>query len=1207
MDGPAHREPRVTRAAGPVDDAARWRSPGLLGPRLRLQVMRPRDHLVLQISASDCTVVVGEDRVPRLTPTAGAHRPRLIVGLPPQHVLEQVYQAKHADTSPHPGEPEDPDLPAGARFSGPSRIALVLGATDSVELTVRGILAAMGALPMAVVPLAERRFVWHLRDAVAESVFVTRPPAAGAELEVGTMTVSAAAATIDRVRVTRMLAAAGLARQVAALEPLARQAILDTAPGERQRLISALKTGIDLGSLFPFPALGRPAARAPLADETAIEVPSRLQLSPSVEGAWAHSEDVDDTPGVTVALWNTRLGVHAGTPGEPAVDELTREQRIVRAVWTRDLGPGRTLPPFDQPFRASLTPQHRADIVALSTSRPGTSWKLPPPAPVEVNTLALTSLGAFMDVRGNWDVPGTPLTEWQHRTTLGRDQFVRVVEKGYVYPFGHRAVYVSETRRRADPTLPDGDFAILWQRHFIILREHVRTYDGREMPFTQVRLDPKTTPDINDPGAEDVFWPTIGSKEFGFTITAVDQDGVEHRYAAPLLFVKERREDTGTPTAAEVLQKYALTYDGSDFHHLPGAGLDPLVKHDLAGQRVAVAAKGPHGEATYETRVLRFAAQPGADTCRPSLLFGELVVPAVAAATGRKDPLPLSYAEAYLGHGFDPAGNHGEVVLVNAEAAPAAELRFDSSQRSGGFLNPSQHIAGIARGTGPVSDVTAAATGTTADPSTLFAGLGKILGLFELSDILPDLAPGDIPSYAAQVLDVAGSVAGGLDRAVAVLGAAHPAGAQLDAAAAGLSSLMHAAPAPHAGDFASFIGATLGPAVAAGLAPTSLASLGKADAAIVQRALSTVDSIIHPAPGSPIDPAALLADLAAGRPIASALHHLHLQWRPPIGQWPAGAKTNAIFLPSSPQSLVLAVDVRGGDLVPEPSVEVLAQLTDFTLQLVPGMPLVHLPFKRLYFRASTGAKTEIDVELDELTWLGVLGFVDKLRQLIPSDGFADPPSVAVDSQGISAGFSVGLPNVAVGVFNLSNLSMAADIKLPFVGDSPTVGFSFCSRERPFTVAVLFLGGGGFFGLRLSPKKLVLLEAAVEFGATLALDFGVASGSVSCMAGIYLRLLADDGSLTGYLRIRGEVDVLGLISACIEMYMALTYEFGSGKVSGRATITVEVEVLLFSASVSISAERKFAGSKGDPTFADALGPYAEPDCAWITYCQAFAEV
>jgi len=153
---------------------------------------------------------------------------------------------------------------------------------------------------------------------------------------------------------------------------------------------------------------------------------------------------------------------------------------------------------------------------------------------------------------------------------------------------------------------------------------------------------------------------------------------------------------------------------------------------------------------------------------------------------------------------------------------------------------------------------------------------------------------------------------------------------------------------------------------------------------------------------------------------------------------------------------------------------------------------------------------------------------------------------------------------------------------------------------------MFLGGGGFFGLRLNPRGLVLLEASLEFGACLALDFGVASGSVSVMAGIYLRLEASDGSLTGYLRIRGDVEVLGLISASIEMYMGLTYEFGSGKVIGRATITVEVEVLLFSASVQISCERKFAGSSGDPTFAQVMGPYAD-DGPWVTYCQAFAEV
>lgn len=1197
-----------------VGEMARWQSPGLLGRRLRLQVIRPRDHLVLTVSAVDCEVVVDEHHVPWLAPLDGASQPRLIVTLPPQHVLEQVYQQMLGSDDPRAGQPEEPDLPAGARFSGQSRLAFTLSWSDSVELTVNGILTAMSRLTLAVVPLAEPRFIWHLWNAL------TTPALPGAQKQVepgvfGRAGGAAAQSAVDRVRATRTLTAAGLGQRVIDLEPVARQAILSIPATERARVIDGIVTavvpGIDRLGRVPI-YVGRPSPRPPTQVETALEVPSRLQLSPSERGAWAHAIDVDDAPGVTVELWNTRLGVRAGTADAPTVDEASAEQRVVRAVWTRDLEQEIAwpswlpLPPW--PFRASLTPTNRIDIVNLSTGDAGSSWLLPAPAPVEVNALALTSLGAFMDVRGHWDVKGVPLTEWQHRTTLGRDQFVRVVEKGYLCPFGHRAVYITETRRRADPTLPDGDFAILWQRHYIVLRERVRSYSDRGMPTVQVTIDPKTTPDINDPGPDSfVFWPTIGTKEFAFTITIVDQDGGEHRYHAPLLFVLERRAvapDKGRPTEHEVYEKYALTDDGR--HHIKNTSYEQLVRHDLGGKRIAVAPTGVSGEATYETRTLRFTADLADDTCTPSMLFGEFVIPAVSATTGKKNPLPLSYADAYVQHGFSPADNKGEVVLVNSEDAQPTALKFDSSDRSGGFLLPNQHIAGIARGSGPVSDVIAATTGAPADPAALFAGIGKLLGLFELSDILEELGLDDIPSYAAQLLDIVGAVTTGISRAADLLGAT-PIAAQLDSAASTLDSLLHQTPAPTAGDFAAFIATTLSPAVVAGLAPGVLGTLGKAQAAIAERALRTVDEVIRPGAGSPIDPAALLESIAAGRPTASALNHVHLEWRPPIKQWPGSTPDSAIFLPSDPRSLLVAVDVRGGDLVPQPSVDVLAQLTDFRLQLLPGLPLLHIPFKRLYFRATTGAKTEIDVDLGELEWLGVLGFVDKLRQLIPSDGFSDPPSVSVDSQGVAAGFSLVLPNVAVGVFNLSNMSMAADLKLPFIGDEPTVGFTFCSRERPFTVAVLFLGGGGFFGLRLNPKKLVLLEAAIEFGATLALDFGVASGSVSCMAGVYLRLEADDGSLTGYLRIRGEVDVLGLISACIEMYMGLTYEFGSGKVIGRATITVEVEVLVFSGSVSISAERKFAGSKGDPTFADALGPYTEPDCPWISYCQAFAEV
>ena len=89
--------------------------------------------------------------------------------------------------------------------------------------------------------------------------------------------------------------------------------------------------------------------------------------------------------------------------------------------------------------------------------------------------------------------------------------------------------------------------------------------------------------------------------------------------------------------------------------------------------------------------------------------------------------------------------------------------------------------------------------------------------------------------------------------------------------------------------------------------------------------------------------------------------------------------------------------------------------------------------------------------------------------------------------------------------------------------------------------------------------------------------------------------------------RGEVEALGLVSVCIELYLSLTYETKTEKAVGRATLTVEVEVAFFSVSVSISCEKKFAGSAGDPSFADVMGlPAPGAVRPWDVYARAFAE-
>jgi hypothetical protein len=199
--------------------------------------------------------------------------------------------------------------------------------------------------------------------------------------------------------------------------------------------------------------------------------------------------------------------------------------------------------------------------------------------------------------------------------------------------------------------------------------------------------------------------------------------------------------------------------------------------------------------------------------------------------------------------------------------------------------------------------------------------------------------------------------------------------------------------------------------------------------------------------------------------------------------------------------------------------------------------------------------------------------------------------------------------------------------VPFDGSPATVRFAFSSREHPFTLAILFLGGGGFFSISLSIERMEELEASLEVGAILALNLGVASGSVSVFFGIYFRLknVAADKSeldLTAYVRINGSVEVLGIITISLTVLLELQYKGSTNSLWGRATVTLRVEVLFFSVEVEATVEREIPGSGAalgglGPSVAGATrapeasdgGGYSFVDAVptkarWDTYCGAF---
>jgi hypothetical protein len=598
------------------------------------------------------------------------------------------------------------------------------------------------------------------------------------------------------------------------------------------------------------------------------------------------------------------------------------------------------------------------------------------------------------------------------------------------------------------------------------------------------------------------------------------------------------------------------------------------------GQGIAYAPQDKPDDTTLPTDSLRLGAAPvavgGGDQAvaqfHPTVTDATVRVPAAIRLTGRSDTVTVSYGDAYAVHGFDGQANQGEVFL---HAAGLLDMDFaDHAERAGALVSPTFRVTGLSRATGPIGGDPEMAARGGFDPEAFFASTARLFGVISLGDIIDGLTgfvPGAVPTFTAADPPQAAA----LLRDLQVLGA---------------------------GDQVTADARTL---VAGGMAPDLVVHLEQARAAI-QSAPAVGDPVARIGRAGPFERAGTaLADPAA---TARALTALTAgQAVPTVGEagltWKPRLKATPIFQPARPDDCLTVSVQRTGD-----SADVSATMTDFTVDLVAPHSFLTLHIERMSFTSRSGEEPDVKVLFADngIQFTGVLAFVDTLKDLIPLDGFSDPPDLDTDHNGVNLSYSLALPDIALGVFSLDNLSLSAAVRIPFVGEAVQARFSFCTRDNPFRLSVAMFAGGGYFGLAVTPAGVNLLDAAFEFGADLSVDFGVASGGVSVMAGIYYRMERSDAALTGYFRMRGDVSVLGLISASIELYLSLAYEFASGKCVGRASITIEVHIIFFSLSVSISCEKRFRGANGDPSFVELMDgpPGARP---WDDYCAAFAEV
>jgi len=909
-----------------------------------------------------------------------------------------------------------------------------------------------------------------------------------------------------------------------------------------------------------------------------------MQIKPMMSmrriGSSAKSEAAQEVPFMNQVfeLWHTRMGIKLKS-GEVS-EEVFKNLSTIRAIWSRDVHSGTLQYPSSAqqeiPFRASLNARDRHDLVYQTSYY---SNKFAPRA-VSVNRLMLSSLGGWLDAHGNFDYKdiqdaGFSLIDWKHLATLGRDQFVRVVRRGYLFPFGHEAALIKITRREFDePTRSAADI----QRMFVVVRQPEFFYDPytannqfNAFPFQSIRLVSLVTPTIDLPSSlvnssAQNFLINVGGNPYRFKMEAVDKEGNAIHFRCPLVFIEDYNDFLG-----QHINDVISIYNQQNKY-------DKARTSELNGQQIAYADSILPDDTSLETIALRFKAKhysyPGTRlNFYPEIDYAEVRVKAAEEFTGKKQPVKIEL--------YDDR-NEGTVWSKMWNDEKFAIDFNGGADKTGGFLSPNFSVSGLSKIFGPVSGNVNNIAGLNFDPNDFFPdesnlpgfNLPKIFGALPLGKLLNQVSLGvnafnqlknQLSSYREQIDEVRKQILlkqAELEKAIA------------ENETEDITKLKN--------------------------------EIATKTADLQSLANQVRDFMNGQTPRIPNFKTYRVGDSFVAE----------YRWQPEL-KGDIGVFDDFIKLkPGNPQNTLTINNrlIKSIDTQSPPQVEIKAEMQNFTVS-IGGM--IAVDFRKLTFKAGTQTKKDVKVQLGTvpLRFLGTLSFVNGLQEIIPAEGFGEGVTIKLEGAGIRAGYDLKIPPIEVGIFSLANVSLGASLYLPFTGDPLTLGFNFCSRQNPFLLRVSLFGGGGFFALQTSIAGLTKLEAAFEFSAGLSLNVGVASGGVQVTGGFYYSIeYQDDQSiskLSGYLRINGNLSILGIITISMEFYLSLNAiivkKMVNGeqvqkveKMIGEASVKVKIEVLFFSKSVTVKVRRELRAADADPLFSDTI-----PEPAWLDYCKAFA--
>lgn len=946
----------------------------------------------------------------------------------------------------------------------------------------------------------------------------------------------------------------------------------------------------------------------PNRDVTQIEMPWWLVLSPHRWSAWTQQVSPKTSNGRS-EIFHTRL---ASALGDDGLSE-DPTYRTVRGIWIRD--PSATSMLSDpsvqvregstgHPWSMVPTPRDRADIVRL-TGRTGANQVGGRARAIKAR-LALTPLGGQLVAEGAWDEEGvSSMTAWQQRIWQGRDTYAKVVRRGFLYPWGFKAAQITEGVRvfRADSR---GAIRAVWEKRVTIaVTEPTIDLDGtgtatdagrRAALFSEVTCLTTQTPPLvipsnpPSPGAQwrglRVYTPKVaagsGSTAFPFDLVGIDPDGREVPFTQPLLFAEQkvataraRRGEDGVFSAA----------DRSD-PNFTEEGAEQLRQfYDTAVAKADKAADFAGGAISYAQNLINSVISDGGEELSEGLMsratsistqdiiFGlRNVIPGVAEADDLRLMVQATVDELldeFHPNNF-PIIQEAQVYLEDTarlvgETVTAA-LNYPLEYLSDAFdeaVNKGQVFLQRAEDAANEFIMDAAKAGGVIAPNLDVAGISRTLGnVYGKAEALRGmLSDGRITPGEAFA-------------AIKLLGGVT------------LADIM---PNPYPGVDAEGRPTGVALSMATEFVDTGLDS----ERAVVTMSMD-VDAqgpdgadILTSIPLITVDRARLSLNLRSEVPTVSG----EATW-----------------------------SVRG-------------QFSDFILHLVdhPGLEFVDVDVARIIFTAGSGQSPSVDVDVRAIDFSGLLTLVKSLASYLP---FGDQLVIDVDSSGLEASFFIELPTIALGAVAVSGVGVGAALAVPFTSGPVRFGFLMSYPEDPFSLTITGLGGGGWLEQAMGLQGIESLSIAGFLAADAQVDFGVASGGVAVRAGFQFAIGPPDPAvngvddalkLTAFASLNGHLEVLGIASASIDVYVGLSVIVPSNlpdyaKLHGIATCTLRVSVAFFSESVTFDVERTIKMAYIDPpelpdlprsasrssrqiepaTFADAW-----TSSSWADFCGAFA--